>query len=299
MPRPSRGGCNPLGISDNSPVNIVNRVLLAAGLLGISLVATPAFAADKISELKNAFPPCTRRPEARAEEQARALNKLANQALEEKRWKDASDLWTKAYALECSRPRVFKSLGQAFEAGGDVHAAVAMYELLSERAPSEVPEDLPPKIHELRLKAQKLDDAAAPAPTREPTTAPPQNVELERPLGFVPWILVGGGAAIAVGGGVLLGVGQAQAGAAEDECDDPELRTGCPQSAVDDGEAGELMSQIGQGLLYGGVGVAALGLVLQFAANGERPKEVAAGSWQFAVVPQAGGVALTAFGTFE
>ncbi len=282
-------------------MNIAHRVLLAGSLFGVSLVPTTAFAADKISELKNAFPPCTQRPEARAEEQARALNKLANQALEEKRWKDASDLWTKAHALDCSRPRVFKSLGQAFEADGNVHAAVAMYELLSERAPSEVPEDLPPKIHELRLKAQKLDDAAAassPA-NAKPPTEPAKKVELERPLGFVPWILVGGGAAVAVGGGVLIGVGQAQASAAEGECKVPEERTGCPQSAVDDGEAGELMSQIGQGLLYGGVGVAALGLVLQFAANGERPVEMATVPFQFAVVPQAGGVAFTAFGTFE
>ena len=86
--------------------------------------------------------------------------------------------------------------------------------------------------------------------------------------------MLASGAAIAVGGGVLVGVGQAAVGSAKDGCVDREARTGCTQEAVDDGERGELMSQIGQGLLYGGVGVAALGLVLQLAVNGERAVEV-------------------------
>jgi hypothetical protein len=239
--------------------------------------STEALAADKITEIKNAYPPCTTRPSPEAEEQAKGHHKLAVQALEAKRFQDAADLWTKAYALDCSRPRVFGLLGEAFEGAGDVRAAVAMYELLAERAPTEVPDDLPPKIHALRVEAQKLSDAEAKAATEKgPAPAPTTPVALERPLGVAPWIVLAGGAALAVGGGVLVGVGQAQVGSAKDGCEDPDARTGCTQDAVDDGERGELMSQIGQGLLYGGVGVAALGLVLQLAANGERPVEAAA-----------------------
>lgn len=237
--------------------------------------STEARAADKITEIKNAYPPCTSRPTPEAEEQAKGHHKLAVQAVEAKRFKDAADLWTKAYALDCSRPRVFGLLGEAFEGAGDVRAAVAMYELLAERAPSEVPDDLPPKIHALRVEAQRLADEEAKAAAEKGPAAPPKEpLTLERPLGVAPWIVLASGAAIAVGGGVLVGVGQAQVGSAKDGCADPEARTGCSQDAVDDGERGELLSQIGQGLLYGGVGVAALGLVLQLAANGEQPVEV-------------------------
>jgi tetratricopeptide (TPR) repeat protein len=246
----------------------------AALLLSLALGwSREAVAADKISEIKNAYPPCTTPPSPQAEEQAKGQHKLAAQALEEKRFKDAADLWSKAYALDCSRPRVFALLGEAFEGAGDVRAAVAMYELLAERAPTEVPDDLPPKIHALRVEAQKLADEEAKVEAAK-APPPPKPVEFERPLGVAPWIVLASGAAIAVGGGVLVGVGQAAVGSAKDGCVDREARTGCTQEAVDDGERGELMSQIGQGLLYGGVGVAALGLVLQLAVNGERAVEV-------------------------
>lgn len=284
-------------------ISILRALVPAAVLFAFPGVS---FAADKVTEIKSAYPPCTNRPTAESEDQARGHHKLATLAFEGKRWKDAADLWTKAYALDCSRPRVFWNLGQAFEEAGDLHAAVAMYELLAERAPSEVPDDLPPKIHQLRVAAQKLDDEAA-AKSAADKPAPeqprePKPVEMERPLGVVPWILVGSGAAVAVGGAVLLGVGQAQASSAEDGCTDPETRTGCSQEAIDDGESGELMSQIGQGLLYGGGGVLVLGLVLQFAANGEEPVEKAATDLvrdvRFAVVPVDDGAALFVGGRF-
>ncbi len=270
------------------------------------LFPSVSLAADKVTEIKSAYPPCTVKPTTEAEDQARGHHKLASQAFDAKRWKDASDLWTKAYALDCSRPRVFWNLGQAFEEGGNIHAAVAMYELLAERAPTEVPDDLPPKIHQLRGAAQKLDDEeASKSAQTKPVEAPPKPIETERPLGPLPWILVGSGAGIAVGGAVLLGVGQAQASSAEDTCTDPATRTGCSQDAVDDGEAGELMSQIGQGMLYGGGGLAVLGLVLQFAANGEQPVQEPsvkatgfARDLSFAVVPVDDGAALFMGGRF-
>ncbi len=283
-------------------ISSLRWVLPAALFLAVPSVS---FAADKVGEIKSAYPPCTVKPSAESEDQARGHHKLATQAFEAKRWKDASDLWTKAYALDCSRPRVFWNLGQAFEEEGNLHAAVAMYELLAERAPTEVPDDLPPKIHQLRVAAQKLDDdeaakvAAETKPVEPPKSKP---VETERPLGVVPWVLVGAGAGVAVGGAALFGVGLAQASSAEDGCGDPEARTGCSQESVDDGEAGELMSQIGQGLLYGGGGIIALGVVLQFAVNGERAVEAESASIlrdvRFAVVPVEEGAALFVGGQF-
>jgi tetratricopeptide (TPR) repeat protein len=267
-------------------VTIRSLALLAS----LGLWSNEALAADKISEIKNAYPPCTTRPTPEAEEQAKSHHKLAVQALEAKRFQDAADLWTKAYALDCSRPRLFGLLGEAFEGAGDVRSAVAMYELFAERAPTEVPDDLPPKIHALRVEAEKLADQEAKAATAAAPAQASRATVLERPLGIAPWVVLASGAAIAVGGGVLVGVGQATVGSAKDGCADPEARTGCTQEAVDDGERGELLSQIGQGLLYGGVGVAALGLILQLAANGEQPVEVttALGGLAIGVDPASG-----------
>jgi len=271
-------------------------VLAAAALFAPSR----AFAADRVTEWKAKFPPCTKTASKEDEEAAKHAHRAALEGFERKDFEMASRLWSDAYRFDCSRPRVFLNLGSAFEQAGDAHAALAVYELFQERASEDAPADLPPKLHDLRMKVKKLDDSAAKAAVVVPRDVPPSPqavVETEKPLGVVPWIIVGGGGAVAVAGGALLGVGLSQAGSAADECADPEARTGCSQDAADRGESGELMSQIGQGLLYGGVGIAALGIILEFAANGEDPvaKESA-----FFLVPQLGpqSAGVLAGGTF-
>lgn len=252
--------------------------------LGALAWASGARAEDRIAEIKNQYPPCTKAPSKPDEEAARKAHKAALSAFDAKNWDEAVKQWTLAYGFDCSRPRVFKNLGQAQEQGGHPREAVAMFELLMERAASEVTDDLPPHVHELRLQVEELDrkeDAEKAASDKKATVAatakPGAEPKLERPLGVVPWVVTGVGGGALVAGGVLVGVGLSSAGDAADQCADPTARTGCPQDAVDQGESGELMSQIGQGLLYGGAGTAALGLILQFAVNGERPVKESAG----------------------
>lgn len=224
------------------------RTLLAVASAAAVSAFAPAALADRIADKKAEFPPCMKAPTPTDSEAAKNAHKAALEAYDRREFDRAANLWTEAYRFDCSRPRVFLNLGEAYEGAGDPHAAVAMYELYTERSPGPAPPHLPPKIHELRLRVKQLDES-------------------EGPLGIAPWIVLGGGGAVLIAGGVLLGVGLSRAGSAEDECADPEARTGCPQSAIDDGEAGELMSQVGQGLLYGGAGIVALALVLEFAVN--------------------------------
>lgn len=262
--------------------------------LGLVTMAGTARAEDRIAEIKNQYPPCTKAPAKAQEEAARNAHKAAMAAFDGQRWDEAAKLWTSAYGFDCSRPKVFKNLGQSFENSGKLHEAVAMFELLMERAASEVSDDLPPHVHELRMKIEALDrEADAKKPPDEAPAKPAGPVATERPLGPAPWIVVGVGGGALVAGAVLLPVGLTAASSAADQCADPEARTGCPVEARDDGEQGELMSQIGQGLLYGGAGTAALGLVLQFALNGERPVAEGAAGVAPLLGPGVAGVAWT------
>ncbi|NUP13502.1 MAG: hypothetical protein HOW73_46280 [Polyangiaceae bacterium] len=229
-----------------------------AALLFSSALTFSAEAQDKVTKLKSQYPLCTKEPSTADAEAARNTHKAALEAYDRKEYDKAARLWTEAYGFDCSRPKVFLNLGESFERAGKQCEALAMYELYLERAPGPHPDDIPSKIAGLRTQCAKQ-------PSEKTET------KMERPLGIAPWIILGSGGAIAVAGAVLVGVGVTQASDAADKCEDPENRTGCPTTAAEDGEAGETMSQVGQGLLYGGAGVAVLGIILQFAVNGERP----------------------------
>ncbi|MFO0547614.1 MAG: hypothetical protein U0271_04445 [Polyangiaceae bacterium] len=236
---------------------------------------------DRIGQTKFQYPVCDQSKLSAEQKQANTdaaknAHQAALKAYEDKDWEKAARLWTEAYSFDCSRPRVFLNIGDAFERAGHAHAAVAMYLLLKERvAPSDLPEgvDLDEKLERLMAIVRKEDAIEAEEIARRAAEA--DKGPMVKPLGVAPWVVVGVGAAVIVAGAVLVPYGLIQAGDAADRCGDPAARTFCPQEAVDDGEAGELMSQIGQGLLYGGAGIAALGIVLEFAANTPRYEEKA------------------------
>lgn len=258
----------------------------------LGLWALPVHADETADDVKAKYAPCTRKPSPAEEQVAKQHHKDALEAFDRKEFPRAAELWTQAYAADCSRPRVFLNLGSAFDGAGDSLRALAMFELLVERAPTEAPPELPTKMHQLRLKLKEPTKPAEP-PKEKPAAPPSAPAPTEKPLGVAPWVILGGGGALMITGGALLGVGLSQAGSAADECEDPEARTGCPQQAIDDGESGELMSQIGQGLLYGGAGVAALGLVLELAVNGEQPVTEPSAKVQPLLGPGGGGVVVT------
>jgi hypothetical protein len=255
-------------------VNSLRHWIFAAGTACVVLTARHAIASETVTARKAAFPTCTKTQPSEADtDAARQSHEAALKAFDSVRYDEAIRLWTDAYAHDCTRPKIFLNMAQAYERSGDKRGALAMYELYVERNPSDIPDNLPTRIEGLREAIQKEDDAEAKkhaldAATKEPQ---PQTAETTKPLGVAPWIIVGAGAAIAVTGAILLPLGLSSAGDASDQCADPAARTGCPQDAIDQGESGELMSQLGQGFVYGGVGVAALGLVLELAANGETP----------------------------
>ncbi len=269
--------------------------------LATALFSTGARAED-VAAIKARFPACKdASPPPSDVDSARSAHEAAMKAFDGARYREAIERWTEAYAHDCTRPKIFLNMGNAHERDADKRGALAMYELYVERNPSDVPDNLPTRIEGLRAAVAEEDAALAKkeSEARAKPVAPPPPTETEKPLGVAPWIIVGVGGAAVVAGAVLVPLGLSQAGSASDECADPASRTGCPSTAIDDGEGGELMSQLGQGLLYGGAGVAAVGLVLELAMNGERPVEQAP-SPQARLVggPAAGGAFVGVQGSF-
>lgn len=246
--------------------------------------AIPASAQeDPVAAVKRNYPVCQKEATEADVTAAAGAHRAAMQAFDRFQFEQAVRLWTDAYTFDCSRPKVFINLGQAYERDGNKAGALAVYELLLERSPSDAPSDLQAKVEALRaaVKTEAEERAkaeaakAAAARADKPAEPPPESGP---PLGVAPWVGVGVGGAAVIAGGVLLGVGLTQASSAADECADPAERTGCAQESIDDGEAGETMSMAGQGLLYAGGGVLALSLVLQFVVNTETPTAPAAES---------------------
>jgi len=259
-------------LCEDTPVKAALSWLIVPLALALAVASRDAHAADSVESIKARYPACAKpNPSDADTEAARKAHEDALAAFDSARYDDAIRLWTEAYAHDCSRPKIFLNMGQAYERTANKRGALAMYELYVERNPADIPGNLPTRVDGLRAAIKQEDDDAAKKRALAEATKPSAPVEMEKPLGVAPWIVVAAGGAVAVTGAVLLPVGLAQAGSAADECTDPEARTGCPVDAIDPGNSGELMSQIGQGFLYGGVGVAALGIVLELAANGERP----------------------------
>ncbi len=276
-------------------------MIMAAGTLAAS--ATSALAdEDPVAQVKARYPACTKKATDDDVTAAAGAHRAAMEAFDRFQYAQAVRLWTDAYTFDCTRPKVFINIGQAYERDGDKAGALAVYELLLERAPADAPADLTQKVEALREavkreaeeRKRKADAEAKKAAESQAKRGPAEpDEEASPPLGIVPWIGVGVGGAAAIAGGVLLGVGLTQASSAADECADPAARTGCPQTAVDDGEAGETMSMVGQGLLYAGGGILVASLVVQLVVNQPPSTEPAAATVTPLAGPGFGGVAFS------
>jgi hypothetical protein len=98
--------------------------------------------------------------------------------------------------------------------------------------------------------------------------APTPVVRSERPFGVAPWIVSGGGLAVAAVGIGLLVSGQNDISKAKDACPNHHCTT---QALVDLGNGGDTKSIAGKALLISGSAILTGGLIWQFAANRSRP----------------------------
>lgn len=251
------------------------------------------------------FPECTKgKPSKEDLEAAKGAHKAASQFYDRGEYDKALRYWRDAYSFDCTANDLLINIANSYEKQGDRKAAIlALDTYLKRTGTNPVVEE---KLKNLRLlEAAQPTATASAAPTAAPTvsaTVPtaPTAVPESRPYGITPWIVVGGGGALAVIGAILLPVGYGNISSANGTCPNRSL---CPSGdATGQGNAGRSEAIAGWSLFSLGVAAAAGGVVWQILYNKptSAQKAPAPGKtglwWSPAVKPGQAGV--VAGGTF-
>jgi tetratricopeptide (TPR) repeat protein len=241
-----------------------------------ALCVGAALAADPATPTYPECPP-NKKPTAQDLEGAKGAHKAATQFYDRGEYDKAARYWQDALGFDCTANDLLLNIANAYEKGGNLPAAVAtLYAYQKRTGPNPV---LQERIHNLEARMAPPDagpattatapppvpDAGAPlVPTAVPTALPP--VVGQRPYGNTPWIVVGGGGALAIVGAILLPLGYNAISSASAQCN-AQRKCGSNQSAVNQGNTGRTEAGAGWGLLGVGVAAAAGGLGWQLAGN--------------------------------
>jgi tetratricopeptide repeat protein len=185
----------------------VARLLLAAALV----VGRAAAADDPIAEepAAPAVPEEALRPSTEAEQRVVDLNEQGSRLYAAGDYRRAVELFLQAYAVD-QDPNLLFNIASCYEGLGDTEAALEKYHAFLE-APNADVEGRPraeAAIERLRKEAATASEPPAPAPPPAAPLARPSDPEPEDP-GWVPWVGLGGGAALGVLGTSLYLMGAA------------------------------------------------------------------------------------------
>jgi tetratricopeptide (TPR) repeat protein len=256
-----------------------------------AVVVTTAVAVGQ-APAKVAYPECTKKPTAQDVEGAKGAHKAATQFYERAEYEKAISYWNDAYNFDCTAKGLLLNIANAYEKLGDRAATIATLEAYLRRTGPNP--DIELKIKNLKLlmaAAQPTATAAPTAPTAAPSSAPTSPPGGARPYGFTPWILVGGGGALAIVGAILLPVGYGAISNAEKIC--PDHATCTNPDAASQGNSGRTQAGVGWGMLSVGLAAAGGGLVWQLLFNKPADPAKKAGVWMSPVAgPGAAGVSV-------
>lgn len=196
--------------------------------------------------------------DARLDDEARQRFELATRHFEQGDFASALTEWERVYALLDGHPNrefVTYNMARANEELGRNREALELYEryLASTEGRADAPNRADAQRHaqELRLRLQLAAESAENAASDGAEAFAPS------PLGIV---IASVGAAAAIAGGILGGVALAQDGNARSDCEG----TRCtPEAHAAIGDA-HVLANAADGLLWGGLAVAATGVVLVF-----------------------------------
>ena len=285
-----------------APWSAAARVVLGAAIL----LGAGAASADGPAPM---YPTCTKKPTAADIQGAKGAHSAAVRFYERGDYDRAIQYWRDAYSFDCTAHGVLINIANAYEKKGDKQAAITTLETYLARAGSD------PTLEERVANMRKSLKPSAPTPAPTPTAAatssatpnatpppsatgtpdsPPPATEGTRSI--VPWVVIGGGAAAAIVGAILLPVGSGAVSSAETSCPDRQHLAGtptsaaanCPSDVASKGNSGRTEMLAGGVLL--GVGGAAIvgGLVWQFAFN--KPKAASGFTVQPVLGPREAGV---------
>lgn len=250
------------------------------------------------------YPECTKKPTPQDIEGAKGAHKAASQFYERAEYDKAIRYWNDAYGFDCTANDLLLNIANAYEKMGDRAATVATLETYIKRTgPNPT----------LEAKVKNLKQAMAPQPTVTPTaptatptapTAAPSVAptagppEGPRPYGFKPWIVVGGGGALAIIGAILLPIGYGAVADAEAQCPNHQCPKNTDPSIIDKGNSGRIEAGVGWGMLTVGIAAVGGGLVWQFLLNKPQAEPAKKSSLWMAPIAGSGTTGLTVGGSF-
>jgi tetratricopeptide (TPR) repeat protein len=261
--------------------SIRHRLLVLA--FGATLLAVPA-----LGDESNDYPvPCDASKVTPTDrDRAHTVFISGKGFLEESNYDKAIGYFKDAYSIDCSVHGILPIIATAYERKGDKAEAVRALEEYTKRAPNAPDHDvIERRIRNLKDQIARDQPAAVAPPPPSATTAPavsttpapeagptPQSTP-PAPLPAAapapqegghtagPWIVTAVGGAAALTGVILYSIGSGDVSSAEGECPNRHCTS---QSAVDDGNRGVQLKNVGGGLIGGGLVVAAAGLVWHF-----------------------------------
>jgi tetratricopeptide (TPR) repeat protein len=190
--------------------------------------------------------------------EARGLYDAGVSAYDGGRYAEALEHFQRAYELS-GRAMLLYNIATAAERARQDELAVRTYEEFLANVPdTDLRERVETRIHELREQLARNGDRSSTADSPAPAGADP-----------APWIVVAAGAAVAVTGGVLLGVGLSDRAAVEDAPDGAIWSDGADEAY----ERGPAVLTSGIVLLPVGVALAAIGVVWAVAAPSPRGEQ--------------------------
>lgn len=273
----------------------MRRVSQAVWLLSIALSLPATVLAQGVIDVER---------EQMSDERARAHFDVGRTLYDAGRFKEAAEEWEKAHALS-GRSELLYNIYVAYRDASNTAQAVSALEryLASDAVPADQRINLEARLEALR-EAQRAEatptaaPAAEPMPAAEPAAAPaPAPSEPEPPPepSIVPYVLVGVGGALVVGGVVTGIVASGKVSDLEKSCPDDR----CPPGFALDEERSDarLFATLTDVLLVGGVVVAGVGAgLLLFGGDGE---EASASSPRAALACMPGGCFASVTGSLD
>jgi len=254
----------------------------------IALSVSLAFATDPVSP----YAECTHKPTAADQDGAKGAHKAASQFYDRGDYEKAIRYWTDAYGFDCTAHGVLINIANAYEKQGDKAAAVVALETFMKRAGSDP--TIEAKVRNLKQSIApptptvQVSASAAPtaAPSVIPSAAPVARPSGPKPYRYKPFYVAGGGAGLALLGGILLGVGTSAVSAADEQC---MTRTRCLKPAVvSSGNTGRMEQGVGATGLVVGLAAVGGGLAWEFVFNKPRAAAPPPAKASIQVLPVAG-----------
>jgi hypothetical protein len=175
----------------------------ASGLCLALLLASVSARADD-------YPACDKKPTPEDVEAAKGMHKAAEQYYATAKYERAIESWRDAYNFDCTAHRLLINIGNAFEKLGQTAKAIEAFEVYLERAGDKADPTIRDKVANLKALVERPPDPLpepTPDPDPVPLPVPDEHEDESEGPGAGPWVVVGGGALVAITGGVLLGVG--------------------------------------------------------------------------------------------